>query len=574
MSLFETQGLVPGVDPELLAAQIQRDLTEALSQPLGEERLQLLEELANLAAKHGLEDMEVSIRLEIVWDALDAGDTCYALTTCSWVLDRISHDGFAPSEEQLLIIATQMLQIPTLAARHPGVDAKIIENLMFWTDFFTAQAKIPLQSRQTTRHQVELGLGHRLAARDTLEIVAALEDVPREVRDEADCPLHHFRSRIAWAVNTSDYAGAITLYRDALERNHAADWQCLRPDDINPLMMLPLAWAGEGDAAWIAHELSYRHQCESSQYLGDIAAHLRYCAATWNISEGLEVLRTHAHWFTNPEDPWDLLVATRAGAMFLSRVVEAFVNADYPVSNLGFSINGENRWLPFKSASSDESLDIVATRLRAVARRLALAFDLRNSNNTVSTRSADALQEPPFCEFSDVEALLTARLGAKKILELAGLEETSAAWVLPPIQNKNSDYFPDPDYSLLDEKRFADLEHNLESVLASLDFSALPQAVSPRKERLVLATNRVALLSAGGKWREVIAQAGPLIELGASLEDHRQSLRLASLLVQAHWQLSELSEARDWLIRADTFVDATIPLQPRALLEDLAILAG
>ena len=85
MSIFESDGFVPGVDPELLAKQISDDLETALGEPLSLERLQRLEELATLAQKHGLDETETTVRLELVWDALESGDTESALATLSWV---------------------------------------------------------------------------------------------------------------------------------------------------------------------------------------------------------------------------------------------------------------------------------------------------------------------------------------------------------------------------------------------------------------------------------------------------------------------------------------------------------
>ncbi|MCI6583607.1 MAG: hypothetical protein SPK50_08395 [Mobiluncus porci] len=574
MSFFETQGFVPGVDPELLAAQIQNEMAETLGEPLGEERLRHLLDLARLASKHGLEDMEISVRLEIVWDSLESGDTEYALATFSWILDEIAHGEVNPNEEQALTLATQMLQIPVLAARHPKVPAEIINNLLFWTEHYAVDAGIGLHSRQMTRHQVELGLGHRLAARESLDIVAELEEIPRVVNDEIDCPLHHFRSRIAWAVNSSEYAHALALYRDALERTAEAGWQCLRPDDINTLLMLPLAWAAEGDAAWRAHERSYRQQSETSQYLGDIAAHLRYCAATWNLSEGLEMLGTHAHWFSNPEDPWDLLVSTRAGATFLKRAVGAYIGTGAPIPALGFTISGENQWLPFETIQPSDTLATAQVRLERVARRLSLAFDARNANNTVSTRTAESLREPPMCDFSKVKPLIEAHLAVEELLTELGLDQTSTTWLLPPLDDPAWTQKPVPEFHLLDFTKGQAALQRFGKATASFDFDSLPPEISGKKERLLFGANQVAILGMTGKWDDLIDSALPLLEVGEQLDEHRQSLRLASYLVQAYWQVGELTQARNWLIRADAFVDGTIPASSRALLENLALIAG
>lgn len=441
-------------------------------------------------------------------------------------------------------------------------------------EYFTAEAGISLRSRWITRHQVELGRGHREAAREALEIISALEEIPREVRDEADCPLHHYRSRIAWAVNASEFPQALSLYRDALERCAESDWQCIQPDDLNPLLMLPLSWAGEGDAAWRAHERSYRHQTETSQYLGDIASHLRFCAATWNIPEGLELLETHAQWFSNPEDPWDLLVATRSAATFLSRAVGAFIGTGTKVPPLGFAINGSNRWLPFESLTPADTLALAQARLESVAMKLALAFDSRNANNTMSTRVIQSLHEAPLCSFASVKDLLSARFGVKNLLAEQGLSETSPEWVLPDLNDPSWLRQPVPEFQLLDVQQVAEVEKQLRTFEDSVDFSALPAAISADKERLVLGANRVTFLAAAGKWNEVIDTGELLLEIGERLDDHRQSLRLACYLVQAYWQLDDLGAARNWLVRADEFVDATISGKPRALLDDLSLLAG
>ena len=574
MSIFESDGFVPGVDPEILAKQISDDLETALGEPLSLERLHRLEELATLAQKHGLDETETTVRLELVWDALESGDTESALATLSWVLQQVAQGQMVPNQTQNQVIAQQMLQIPTLAARHPGVSAKLLEHLTFWMEYFTTEAGISLRSRWITRHQVELGRGHREAAREALDIISALEEVPREVRDEADCPLHHFRSRIAWAVNASEFPQALSLYRDALERCAESDWQCIQPDDINPLLMLPLSWAGEGDAAWRAHERSYRHQTETSQYLGDIASHLRFCAATWNISEGLELLETHAQWFSNPEDPWDLLVATRSAATFLSRAVGAFIGTGAKVPPLGFTINGSNRWLPFENLNPTDTLALAQARLESVAMKLALAFDSRNANNTMSTRVIQSLHEAPLCSFASVKDLLSARFGVKNLLAEQGLSENSPEWVLPDLDDPSWLRQPVPEFRLLDFSQAAAVEKQLRAFEELVDFSALPAAISVDKERLVLGANRVTFLAAAGKWNAVIDTGELLLEIGERIDNHRQSLRLACYLVQAYWQLDDLGAARNWLVRADEFVDATVSDKPRALLDDLSLLAG
>lgn len=574
MSIFESDGFVPGVDPEILTMQIGDDLETALREPLSTDRLHRLEELATLAQKHGLDEVEATIRLEVVWDALESGDSESALATLSWVLQQVAHGQMVPNETQTQVIAQQLLQIPTLAARHPGVSAKLLEHLTYWMEYFTTEAGISLRSRWITRHQVELGRGHREAAREALDIISALEELPREVRDEADCPLHHYRSRIAWAVNSSEFPQALSLYRDALERRAAADWQCIQPDDINPLLMLPLSWAGEGDAAWRAHERSYRHQTETSQYLGDIASHLRFCAATWNIPEGLELLETHAQWFANPEDPWDLLVSTRSAAAFLSRAVGAFIGTGTKVPPLGFAIIGSNRWLSFESLSPADTLTLAQARLESVAMKLALAFDSRNANNTMSTRVTQSLHEAPLCSFAAVKDLLRVRFGVKNLLAEQGLSENSPEWVLPELDDPSWAHQPAPEFHLLDFQQASAVEKQLRAFEESIDFSALPAAISADKERLVLGTNRVAFLAAAGKWNEVIDTGELLLEIGERVDDHRQSLRLACYLVQAYWQLDDLSVARNWLVRADEFIDATISGKPRALLDDLSLLAG
>lgn len=574
MGVFETEGLVPGVDPEVLSTQIRSDLSQVLSEPLGSERLEALKQLGTLAHKHGLDAVEADVRLEIVWDALESGDTEYALATFSWILQEIAHGSLTPSDNQTRVIASQMLQVPVLTARHPGVSTQLIESLTFWMEHFAAKADIPLHSRWITRHQVELGLGHREEAREALDIIAALEEVPRQVEDESDCPLHHFRSRIAWAVNSSEYPQALALYRDALERTSATGWQCIQPDDIDPLLMLPLSWAGEGDAAWRAHERSYRHQSETSQYLGDIASHLRYCAATWNIAEGLEILKNHAHWFSNPEDSWDLLVAARSGATFLSRAVSAYVGTATPIPALGYPISGENRWFSFESLCPSDTLVVAQTRLSQVAQRLALIFDARNANNTISTRIRDNLHEAPLCSFASVKNLLKARFSAQTLLEKHGISEDSAAWVLPPEADPSWQRQPVPEYSTLDFATGESTLRAMNDILAEVNFDALPPEISARKESLVLHTDRVALLGAAGRWSELIDVGESLLEIAELLDDHRQSLRLACYLVQSYWQLGDLASARNWLVRADAFNDATVVAKPRALLEDLALLAG
>lgn len=574
MSIFQSDSFVPGVDPEILATQIGDDLETALDEPLGLDRFHRLEELATLAHKHGLDEMEATVRLELVWDALESGDTESALATLSWVLQQVAHGQMVPNQTQNQVIAQQLLQIPTLAARHPGVNAKLLEHLTYWMEYFAAEAGISLRSRWITRHQVELGRGHREAAREALDIIAALEEIPQEVRDEADCPLHHFRSRIAWAVNASEFSQALSLYRDALERCAESDWQCIQPDDINPLLMLPLSWAGEGDAAWRAHERSLRHQTETSQYLGDIASHLRFCAATWNISEGLELLETHSQWFSDPEDPWDLLVATRSAAVFLSRAVGAFLGTGTEVPQLGFAINGSNRWFSFESLSPTDTLALAQARLESVAMKLSLAFDSRNANNTMSTRVTQSLHEAPLCSFASVKDLLRARFGIKKLFAEYGLSENSPEWVLPDLNDPTWTRRPVPEFRLLDFQQARTLARQLQVFEDSINFSTLPAAISADKERLVLGTDRVTILSAAGKWNEAIDAGEALVASGEKLDDHRQSLRLACYLVQAYWQLDDLNAARNWLVRADSFVDATIPDKPRVLLDDLSLLAG
>ena len=126
----------------------------------------------------------------------------------------------------------------------------------------------------------------------------------------------------------------------------------------------------------------------------------------------------------------------------------------------------------------------------------------------------------------------------------------------------------------MDFQQASAVEKQLRAFEESIDFSALPAAISADKERLVLGTNRVAFLAAAGKWNEAIDTGELLLEIGERVDDHRQSLRLACYLVQAYWQLDDLSVARNWLVRADEFIDATISGKPRALLDDLSLLAG
>lgn len=574
MSIFQDQGFFPGIDPEVIAAQIRAELVEVLGHPLDKSRLVRLQELADAASKHTLDDLEISIRLNIVWDSLDSGDTGLALATIAWVLDQVAHEKATLDEDQRLSIATQMLQVPILAVRHPNVNADTVKNLLFWMDYFTQNVDMDLHSRLTARHQVELGLGNRLAAGEALDIVSQLEEVPRTVAEEIDCPLHHFRSRIAWAVNTSDYRQALSLYRDGLEQSAEASWRCLRPDDINPLLMMPLAWAGEGDAAWRAHERSYRHQSESTQYLGDIASQLRYCTATWSLAEGLEILGSHAHWFSNPEDPWDLLVATRAGAAFLQRGIQAHIGTNTSLPVLGFSIPGNNPWFSFETILSRDTIDIAQSRLEQVAKGISLAFDARNVNNTISTRTSALLSEPPLCSFTAVKPLLEARFALNEVQIEHGLSYERASWLLPPMDDSSWGHQPVPEFHLLDFTSGTAALQRFQQAVDSLDFESLPPEISARKERLDFETVHAALLGMAGHWDELIDLALPLMEIGERIDDHRQSLTIASYLVQAYWQLDNLSEARHWLIRADDLIDATVAAGQHKLLDDLAFLAG
>lgn len=590
MSIFETQGFLSGVDPELLAAQIRTELLETLGEPLGAARLAHLQELADSARKHSLGDLEISIRLEIGWDCLDSGNTELALSNLAWVLDYTAHCPDDLDEEQRLNIATQMLQVPPLAVRHPRVDARCIENLVFWMEFFASKTGIDLHSRLSSRHQVELGLGKRLAAREALDVISRLEEIPRQVTAEVDCPLHHFRSRIAWAVNAVDYPRALSLYREALVRCSTASWQCSHPDDIDPLLMLPQAWAGQGDAAWRAHERSYRHQSESSQYLGDIASQLRFCAATWSLDEGLEILCTHAHWFANPEDPWDLLVASRAAATLLGRALQAYRDLDTAVPQLDFAIPGNNPWFAFESLQPGVSLATAQARLERVARGLALAFDARNGNNTISVRTADLLNQTPLCSLQSVRCLLKAHFTVAALLAEHGFHHGWATWLLPPLDegaaegrvtdgSLRSDECvtlsrPVPGFSLLDFTRSHSALTRFHQAVSEVDFASLPPEICANYHWLLFETSHVTLLGLGGHWDEMLDCGLPLVDLAQSLDNHRQSLRVACYLIQAYWQLGKLSEARAWLMRADDFVDATIPAELRMLLEELALLAG
>ena len=288
----------------------------------------------------------------------------------------------------------------------------------------------------------------------------------------------------------------------------------------------------------------------------------------------MELLETHAQWFANPEDPWDLLVATRSATTFLSRAVGAFIGTGTKVPPLGFAINGSNRWLSFESLSPADTIALAQARLESVAMKLALAFDFRNANNTMSTRVTQSLHEAPLCSFAAVKDLLRVRFGVKNLLAEQGLSENSPEWVLPELDDPSWAHQPVPEFHLLDFQQASAVEKQLRAFEESIDFSALPAAISADKERLVLGTNRVAFLAAAGKWNEVIDTGELLLEIGERVDDHRQSLRLACYLVQAYWQLDDLSVARNWLVRADEFIDATISGKPRALLDDLSLLAG
>lgn len=591
MDNFEPAAYYPGIDPELLRAQILDDLGKALELPLGAERLRWLKELADLAHRQDSGDTEATVLLEIVWDLLEAGDTPGAMETCAWVMTQIADGVWEPSQEHTQTLASQLLQLPILAARHPGIDLDIIEHLTFWMDFFAAKAQIPLANRWRTRHQVELGLGHRTAALEALDLITELEDLPKvpnggatpdanawvaQIQSESDCPIHHYRSRIAWAVNSREYARALELYRDGQERTTQAGWHCQQPDDINGLLMLPLAWAGEGDAAWRAHERSYRHQSEASQYLGDIASHLRFCAGTWSIAEGLELLGNHAHWFENPEDPWDLLVATRAAALFLERATQSYAQTGYGQVELGFAISGDNPWFNFPTLAAGSTLEEATSRLRHTALELALLYDRRNANNTVSNRTRAVLHEAPLCHLEEVAPLLRCRNALADLLASHGILENQAHWALPNLQEwfATSRPQPIPEFHQLEFTVARQSQATFEAALAEVELEVLPPAISTTKESLVIGADRVALLAACGQWTEVIDQAEALLELGQRLDEHRQSLRLATYLVQAYWQCDNLAPARNWLIRADELADATVAATPRKILEDLAQLAG
>lgn len=574
MSVFEPEGFLPGVDPELLARQISEELTQALGEPLGLTRLKHLQDLSATASRHGLKQLEVAAQLEIVWDSLDSGNTELALSTISWVLNQVAHQETELDEEQNANLASQMLRVPLLAVRHPLIDTQTIRSLLFWMEYFTQNTGIDLSSRLSVQHQVELGLGNRVAAQEILDTSTHLDQFPRIVTEEIDCPLHHFRSQIAWAVNVSDYSRALSLYRDALEACVRCSWQCLRPDDVNQLLMTPLAWAGEGDAAWRMHEQSYRQQSESSQFLGDIASQLRYCAATWNLEEGLEILGTHSHWFATPEDPWDLLVAARGAAIFLARVHQAYAATGNSSPPVGFTLPGKNRWLPFGTIRPQDTVAQAQLRLEKVAKRLSLAFDARNSNNTISLRTSEILSELPVCTYDSAKPLLEAYFQVDSLQSELGLNPEGASWLLPALNDISHHHTPVPDFHLLDFTKGSTALHRFHQAVDSLDFTTLPPELSKSRQRLSFGVTHVALLGMTGHWDEMVDCALPLLEVGERLDDHRKSLRLACYLVQAYWQKGDLYQARSWLQHADDFIDATIPAAQQALLEDLALLAG
>lgn len=610
---------LPGADPEHLREELLQSLAQAKDLPLGPERLATIARLAEQAGANGLAEVELRARIDQTWDAFEAGLTSLGFSALAWSLGEFWRQEAKVDPALTAEMVRQLLWVPQLAARNPAVSRQVIARLEGWMEYFTAHADLSATAGWQIRYQVELGLGHREKAHEALVVCEALERLAeaeavttaasagQEVDGELTCPLHRWRPQIVWEAKQGNYLGALQLAQNAQLEAQYKGYECRQPQDLDPVLMLPLAWTGAGTEAWRAHLSAYRHQVETSQFLGDIASHLRYCEATWNLAEGLEILGAHAQWFAAPEDPWDLLTAARAAAALLQRGSEVARAGLLLGDKLGFTIPGSNPWRPFPTLTANTSLEQAATVLRRLSLQLAADYDLRNGNDTVSRRTLDVLSAPPVCPLSEIKPLLRGRYlrsqawhklglaalrpeillpegilaGDDPVTAPTGLAETSATEGQKTAQTDPAGLAGGEEARLLLEAAAEELGLDFAALCAgqrppaeSLLHGVVAPGLSAEAEILAQCVAQCAYLAATGQWAAAITCAELAREVGQELGDNRHTLSAEIYRVQALWMQGRRQDAREALIAADELVDASCLPQVSQVLDDLSLLAG
>lgn len=571
----------PSADLELLELDLIERLHAAEALPLGEERIEMIVQVSNWAAKFDLAKVEFLARLELTWNALADGNTSQALASFSWCLGYFWDSEARLPAEYTQALMQQFLALPQMAARHPDVPIDTVNLLLEWMDYFTSHSGISTSSRWSVHHQVDLALGQREGAWDALKIsqtaaeqqLGPLSSNLDESTSPEACPLHKNRAQIAWESSEGNYVAAMDLIDEAAEVTKITGVSCNNPDDMASLLMLPMAWSGRGDEAWRNHVVGYRHQVDSHQYLGDIATHLRYCAATWAIPEGFEIIEAHAEWFANPEDPWDLLTSARAVAIFLERAREASLSIGEKEPVLPFRIPGTNPWHPFQTLEG-LSLSEVSATLKTVCLELAHRYDRRNGNDTISRRTERIFREPSVCNAVEVKELLVSRSLRKQALTTFSLHQHIPAWVLPfsPLDAElgKATHTDTPPPSMPGNQARSLLEDSQAVLLSS---SAL-YGISLTNEHASWWAAKAAIEAADQQWEAAQEACLKAIDMYLSLTDARHMLGPLCYLIQVQWQLGNLEGARESMVQADGLVDASTLPQIALLLEELTPLAG
>ncbi|MDO5672006.1 MAG: tetratricopeptide repeat protein [Actinomycetaceae bacterium] len=591
----------PSPRPQDLDEQ-NRLFGEAKNLPLSPQRLAVIKDVWHWARRHHAKELQRAAGIELTWNAIEAGDVSLALASFSRSLEELWSNEVSLPATDIDTLMRQFLWMPQLLARHPTASRQLVSHLQYWMDYFTSHSTIPASDRWAAHHQCLLGLGQRHYAQSALDASqnAQANSVGDEYSHEGSsgqkdevCALHAARLGISWEVTQGDYVKALILASRAQREDFASSTPCSNPEDLSSLLMIPLAWAGRGEEAWQAHVEGHLHQAEESQYLGDLASHLRFCAMTWDFEEGLDVLITHADWFANPEDLWDLLSVTRAAAALLkmaASVFDAHPMPDRPRTILDCVLPGNNPWHPFPTLDHVE-LSYGAHILTENSINMALRYDLRNGNDTVSRRTHSYLYSSAICPKHEVADLLKARAIRNHALSMLDLRVNHASWVLDvPLPDPSTwgSWLPGPceegiftpaglprSFPLPNSERKARIDQARKLLRAAQDLTIkVPLGACQQVEDARWLTAHAALECLAGNWESAATLASSAVAIYLNISDTSHALAPATYLVQALWAQGRTEEARDALIQADSFINATTHAQAVSLIEDLSYLAG
>ncbi|MBW8486925.1 tetratricopeptide repeat protein [Actinomadura parmotrematis] len=134
--------------------------------------------------------------------------------------------------------------------------------------------------------------------------------------------------------------------------------------------LLPLyARTGRWDEARTAHLRAYRQYRTQLARLGDIGAHLEFCARTGNEARGLEILQRHLEWLDRAPSPSAAMDFAAPAALLLGRVD--------PAAEL------------VRRPGEPTTAGALRTELAGLATSLAARFDARNG----TSRQGDIVRE-------------------------------------------------------------------------------------------------------------------------------------------------------------------------------------